>query len=152
MTRLRLILIACLISLLPTMAWAENKPPYWASIGASKARMRTGPGQQFPVIWFYQRAGLPVKVVATYPSWRKVEDPDGTQGWMQANLISDKRSAIVTGEVRPMRDAPNEGAKIVWRASPGVVGKITECADGWCKFDASGKIGYISTAHIWGAN
>ncbi|MBU6252571.1 MAG: hypothetical protein KGN98_05215 [Alphaproteobacteria bacterium] len=152
MTHLRHIIIASLLCLLPSMAIAENKPPYWASIGPSKARMRTGPGQQFPVVWFYQRAGLPVKVVATYPSWRKVEDPDGTQGWMQANLISDKRSGIVIGEVRPMREAPNETARIVWRAAPGVVGKVTECAQGWCKFDAGGRIGYIQTAHLWGAN
>jgi SH3-like domain-containing protein len=114
--------------------------------------MRTGPGQQFPVTWFYQRAGLPVKVVATYPSWRKIEDPDGTQGWMQANLISEKRTAIVRGDVRPMRDEPNEGGRIVWRAAPGVIGKISECADGWCKFDVMGRIGYIATAHLWGAN
>jgi SH3-like domain-containing protein len=71
---------------------------------------------------------------------------------MQANLISEKRTAIVRGDVRPMRDEPNEGGRIVWRASPGVIGKISECADGWCKFDVMGRIGYIATAHLWGAN
>lgn len=135
-----------------TAALAENKVPYWGSIGAGKARMRSGPGQQFPASWLYQRAGLPVKVVATYPSWRKIEDPDGTQGWMQANLLSDKRTAMVRGEVRAMRERPDLSAKIVWRAEPGVIGKITDCANGWCKFDVTGRIGYIETAHIWGAN
>ncbi len=135
-----------------TAALADNKTPYWGSIGAGKARMRTGPGQQFPASWLYQRAGLPVKVIATYPSWRKIEDPDGTQGWMQANLLSDKRTAIVRGEVRAMRERPDLAAKIVWRAEPGVVGKITDCMSGWCKFDVAGRIGYIETAHIWGAN
>jgi len=135
-----------------TAALAENKVPYWGSIGAGKARMRTGPGQQFPASWLYQRAGLPVKVIATYPSWRKIEDPDGTQGWMQANLLSDKRTAVVRGEVRAMREKPDLSAKIVWRAEPGVIGKITDCANGWCKFDVTGRIGYIETAHIWGAN
>lgn len=152
MKLLRLFLAACVLVTATGPATAQLKPPYWASIGASKARMRTGPGQQFPVTWFYQRAGLPVKVVATYPSWRKIEDPDGTQGWMQANLISEKRTAIVRGGVRPMRDEPNEGGRIVWRAAPGVIGKISECADGWCKFDVMGRIGYIATAHLWGAN
>lgn len=135
-----------------TAALAENKVPYWGSIGAGKARMRSGPGQQFPASWLYQRAGLPVKVIATYPSWRKIEDPDGTQGWMQANLLSDKRTAMVRGEVRAMRERPDLSAKIVWRAEPGVIGKITDCANGWCKFDVTGRIGYIETAHIWGAN
>jgi SH3-like domain-containing protein len=152
MIAVRNLIAALLLLSLPTLAVAENKPPYWASISAGQARMRTGPGRQFPVVWMYQRAGLPVKVVATYPSWRKVEDPDGTQGWMQANLISDKRTAIVTGEIRPMRDEPSPAGKIVWRAEPGVVGKITDCAQGWCKFDVGGKLGYIETAHLWGAN
>ena len=146
-----LIAILVLFSV-PSLALAQSKPPYWASINAGKARMRTGPGQQFPVVWMYQRAGLPIKVVATYPSWRKVEDPDGTQGWMQANLISDTRTAIVTGEIRPMRAEPSPTAKIVWRAEPGVTGKITDCANGWCKLDVGGKLGYIETAHLWGAN
>jgi SH3-like domain-containing protein len=71
---------------------------------------------------------------------------------MQANLLSDKRTAIVRDDVRPMREKPNADARIVWRAEPGVVGKISDCANGWCKFDVTGRLGYIEAAHIWGAN
>lgn len=152
MMRLRtLILIAALVAS-PAVAQSQKKVPYWSSINAGKARMRTGPGQQFPASWLYQRAGLPVKVIATYPNWRKIEDPDGTQGWMQANLLSDKRTAIIQGEVRPLREKPDPNAKIVWRAEPGVVGKLSDCANGWCKFDVTGRLGFVETAHIWGAN
>lgn len=132
-------------------AVAQKKPPYWASISAGKARMRTGPGRQFPASWLYQRAGLPVKVVETFPNWRKVQDPDGATGWMQANLLSEQRTAIVRGEVRPMRARPDIGAAISWRAEPGVVGTLTDCAGGWCRFEVNGKAGYIETSHIWGA-
>jgi SH3-like domain-containing protein len=150
--RLCSVLAMAALVMAPVAIRAENKVPYWSSINAGKARMRTGPGQQFPASWLYQRAGLPVKVLATYPNWRKIEDPDGTQGWMQANLLSDKRTAIVRGDVRPMRDKPQADARIVWRAEPGVVGKITDCANGWCKFDVTGRIGYIEAAHLWGVN
>lgn len=146
-----LIALLMLVSM-PSLAVAQSKLPYWASINAGKARMRTGPGQQFPVVWMYQRAGLPVKVIATYPSWRKVEDPDGTQGWMQANLISEKRTAIVIGEIRPMRAAPSISGKVIWQVEPGVSGAITDCAQGWCKLDVGGKQGYLETTHLWGAN
>ena len=149
MKLLRLFLAALLFAS-PAMVAAEQKPPYWASIGAGKARMRTGPGQQFPATWFYQRAGLPVKVIATYPSWRKIQDPDGTIGWMQANLISEVRTAMVLGDVQTMHQRPSADARVVWRAEPGVIGKITDCENGWCKFDVSGRIGYISTASLWG--
>ena len=131
-------------------ASAQQKPPYWASIVASEARLRTGPGRQFPASWLYQRANLPVKVIATYPNWRKIEDPDGTQGWMQANLISQDRTGLVIGEVRALRDKPSTSAHIIFRAEPGVVGKISDCGRGWCKLDVRGRMGYIEATHIWG--
>jgi hypothetical protein len=74
--------------------------------------MRTGPGKNYPAKWLYRRADLPIKVLEVYPSWRKVQDPDGETGWMLVNLLSDTRTAIVTGnEPRPMHEAPNAGAR-----------------------------------------
>jgi SH3-like domain-containing protein len=131
---------------------AETKPPYWASIGAGQARMRTGPGRQFPASWLYQRPDLPVKVIAVYPNWRKIEDPDGTQGWMQANLIAADRTGLVTGDVRPLRDKPSENGTIIFRAEPGVVGKLSDCKRGWCKLDVKGRMGFIAASHIWGVD
>lgn len=142
----------CLIGITANEAAAQKKPPYWASISAGKARMRAGPGRQFPASWLYQRANLPVKVIETYPNWRKVEDPDGTIGWIQANLLSEDRTAIVRGEIRPLRASPDSSASISWRAEPGVVGKITDCDDGWCRIEVKGRAGYIETRHIWGAD
>ena len=140
--------IAMLVT--PTIVSAQQKTPYWASISAGKARMRTGPGREFPASWLYQRADLPVRVIETYPNWRKIEDPDGTKGWVQANLLSNNRTALITGDVRELRASADAGAPVVWRAKPGVVGRISQCARGWCLFDARGRAGYIQAAHIWG--
>ncbi len=132
-------------------ALAQKKLPYWASISAGKARMRTGPGQQFPASWLYQRAGLPVRIIEIYPNWRKIEDPDGTQGWMQANLLSDARTALVKkGSVRSLYEKPRSDARVLWRVEPGVVGKLSDCAQGWCRLDVLGRMGYIEAEHIWG--
>lgn len=124
--------------------------PYWASISVDHARMRKGPSQDVPVIWEYRRKDLPVKVVARHENWRKVEDPDGTQGWMAARLLSRTRTAIVTGAIRPMRATADDSAAISYRAEPGVVGRISECQNGWCQFDVTGRKGWIRTEHIWG--
>lgn len=143
--------IAALILLLATEARAQDKkPPYWASIVPSQARIRTGPGRNFPAIWQYQRAGLPVKVIAIFPSWRKIEDPDGAQGWMQANMLTDERTGMVTGGVQPLRAKPDASAAIVWRAETGVVGKLRSCSSGWCDFDVKGRRGWIEASHLWG--
>lgn len=128
----------------------DKAPPYWASIVPNAARIRTGPGRNFPAVWEFRRAGLPVKVVAVQPSWRKVEDPDGAQGWMQSNMLSEDRTGMVQGEVAPMRARPDATAPIVWRAAPGVVGKLRECRAGWCDFDVKGRRGWIEAASLWG--
>jgi SH3-like domain-containing protein len=135
------------------IAQTKRETPYWASISAGKALMRTGPGKNYPAKWLYQRADLPVKILEVYPSWRKVQDPDGESGWMLVNLLSDTRTAIVIGaEPRPLREAPQPNARIVYRAEPGVVGRLSECARNWCRFDAAGRRGFIQFDHIWGTD
>lgn len=134
----------------PAAAQSDVAVPYWASISVDEARMRKGPSPDVPVIWEYRRKNLPVKVIARHENWRKVEDPDGTQGWMAARLLSRTRTAIVTGEIRPMRTAADASAPVAYRAEPGVVGRITNCKDGWCLFDVKGRRGWIETDHIWG--
>lgn len=144
------VLIILTALLLPSVANAQRKAPYWASISAGKARMRTGPGREFPATWLYQRANLPVRVIETYPNWRKIEDPDGARGWVQANLLSNDRTAVVVGGIRELRANADARAAVVWRAEPGVVGRISQCARGWCLFDAKGRTGYVQAGHLWG--
>jgi SH3-like domain-containing protein len=115
--------------------------------------MRTGPGKNYPAVWLYVRADLPIKVVEVYPNWRKIEDPDGAQGWMLVHLLSDTRTAVVTGDApRAMRDAPDDGAAIVYRAEPGVVGRLSRCEGDWCLLDVGGRKGFIRKAHVWGVD
>jgi SH3-like domain-containing protein len=124
--------------------------PYWASLSANEARMRTGPGRTYPASWVYQRSGLPMQVIEVYPGWRKVRDPDGTEGWMIANLLSAQRTAIVRDAEVMLRDAPASDAHVAWRAEPGAVGKLSRCSAGWCRFDAAGRAGFVETEHLWG--
>ncbi|WP_188054818.1 SH3 domain-containing protein [Sphingosinithalassobacter sp. CS137] len=133
-------------------AQAQRSPPYYASISASRARMRTGPGRNYPAIWLYVREDLPIRVVDIYGDWRKIEDPDGTQGWMQVNLLSDTRTAMVVGATVEMRAAARENARINWRAQAGVVGRISKCGRGWCWFDVRGRGGYVEQTRLWGVD
>lgn len=139
------------------MAGAEaqrTRPtPYMASIAAGRAMMRTGPGQTYPGRWLYVRPDLPIRVVEIYRNWRKVQDPDGTTGWMMVGLLSDQRTAIVRGNAaRPMHEAPDESSPVRFRAEPGVVGRVSRCAGGWCHFDVRGRGGYIRIDQVWGVD
>ena len=149
-------IIAATIAMLAADATAhaaeqKQKVPYFAAISAGRARMRTGPARAYPASWLYQRAGLPIRVIAVFKDWRKIEDPDGTQGWMQGNLLTQSRSGIVKSpEPIEMHERPMAGSKLMWRAAPGVVGRISQCGDGWCRFDVKGQAGFVQTAGLWG--
>jgi SH3-like domain-containing protein len=142
-----------LLAAVPADAQKERPTPYWASISAGKAMMRTGPGKNYPATWFYQRADLPIKVIEVYPNWRRVQDPDGTTGWMLVHLLSETRTALVTGpEPRPLYEKPDESSPIAYRAQPGVVGRITRCQGDWCLLDVKGKRGCIRRDYFWGTD
>ncbi|WP_210358833.1 SH3 domain-containing protein [Sphingomonas beigongshangi] len=129
----------------------KKAPPFFGSIAAGRARMRTGPGRTYPANWLYQRADLPVRVIAVFKEWRKVEDPDGAQGWMLAALISERRTAIVRGsQPIDMRERPSPGGRLMWRAEPGVVGRLSQCGGGWCRLDVKGQAAYVETRDLWG--
>ena len=131
----------------------DKQPPYWASIASGEAMMRTGPGRNYPGIWLYKRRDLPIRVVQIYPNWRKIEDPDGQQGWMLVTLLSDRRTGIVKpGAPRDIRVNPNANAPVRYRAEPGVVGRIKKCDGTWCKFEIGKRQGYIAQGELWGVN
>jgi len=153
-TRFLMALVAPALVAVATPTLAAKKMPYWASLNAGEVMMRKGPGRNFPADWLYKRKGLPVKVVKAYKAehaeWRRIQDPDGAEGWVQANLLTEKRSALIVGDVRPLRQKPAPDSPIVWRAEPGVVGSISQCANGWCLFDAKGRVGYVEISQLFG--
>ncbi len=150
----RIILAVAAVALaVPSLAaLVDKKTPYFGSISAGKARMRTGPGRSYPSSWLYQRADLPVKVLDIYDhgAWYKVEDPGGIQGWMMGTLISETRTGLVMGTVAELRDTPRDAGRIRWRVAPGVVGRLSKCARGWCYFDVRGRGGYVEAVRLWG--
>ena len=122
--------------------------PYWASIAAGEAMMRTGPDRSYPATWVYRRKDLPIRVLQIEGAWRRVQERDGTTGWMLATLLAKRRTALIVGETRPILDGPD--GKLLWRAEPGVVGRISDCDGRWCKIEIGEKRGYIAQDAIWG--
>lgn len=130
----------------------DREVPYWATLRADEVNMRVGPSPDYKIDWVYRRPGLPMKVVRLVEGWRLVEDPDGTRGWVVARLLSPERGAIVIGKgLAAMREAASESAPARWHAEPGVVGKLGQCSDGWCRFEVKGREGWIRAERLWGA-
>ena len=142
-----------LAALLPCPAVAQERAvPYWASISAGQAVMRTGPDRGYPALWLYHRRDLPVRVMRVMGAWRQVQERDGSSGWMLAALLSAQRTAIVTGGVRSIREAPAESARILYQAEGGVVGRINRCDGSWCRIAVGDKAGFIAQGEVWGTS
>src|SRR3546814_1406620 len=67
-------------------------------------------------------------------------------------MVSGQRTAMVRNSVQGLRARPDAGAPILWRAEPGVVGVLSDCASSWCKFTVDGRGGYVRSEGIWGVS
>ena len=144
------LVIALLVVAVPATA-QDKVPPYWASIASGEAMVRTGPGRNYPGTWLYQRRDLPVRVLKIYQSWRLIEDPEGTRGWMLVTLLSDQRTAIVKpGQPRRIHEQRNPGSRVAYLAEAGVVGRIENCNGAMCSFAVGRRTGWIAQAELHG--
>ena len=137
---------------MPAPAHAQdNEPPYWASLKVDRANMRVGPDRSYPIDWVYVREGLPLKVVRKSGGWRLVEDQDGSRGWVLGRFLSRERYAVAINDgYAPIYAEASTGARLLWRAQPGVIGHLGDCANDWCEFRIGDKKGWVQAAHIWG--
>jgi SH3-like domain-containing protein len=124
--------------------------PRFVSLKSDRAYLRTGPGDRYPVSWIYVRKGLPVEIVREYGIWRQIRDIGGSIGWMNKQLISGNRTAVVIGTERTMYATPDVGGRAVWRIAPGAIVRVVLCSEAWCRVDRGGKSGYILRVQLWG--
>lgn len=124
--------------------------PRFASLAADRINVRTGPGKQYPLRWIYARAGLPVKIVEEFDTWRKIQDQDGDDGWVHVSLLSGRRTVSIVKDVATIRRTPDADARIVMRAEPGVIGRLVSCQPNWCEIEIEHRTGWVERGAIWG--
>jgi SH3-like domain-containing protein len=155
MIRLLAPVLACLFLVAPP-ALAQSRGtetlpiPRYVSLRSDEVNIRTGPGVQYPIEWVFTRRSMPVEVVEQFEHWRKIRDIEGTTGWVHQSMLSGKRFAIVTGEVRGLRRKPEQGSGDAARLEPGVIGQILECQGQFCRIEAGGMKGWLARSEFWG--
>ncbi len=126
--------------------------PRFVSLRAESVNLRVGPNARYPVEWIYVRRQLPVEVVAEFDTWRRIRDPDGTEGWVHSSMLSGRRTGIVKGEIQPLRRSASQPADVVANLEPGVIVEIRRCAPGldYCRVEVAGVQGWIKRESLWG--
>jgi len=140
-------------ALFATAAVAEDPTPHFGSLDNPKVYLREGPSYSHRILWVYRRKGLPVKVVAGYDVWRRIEDSQGTVGWIHSSMLSDARTIVVTSaKPAPVREDDGPSSKILALAQPGVIAKLEACSPAECEIATDGIDGWIEKKNIWGVS
>tara|TARA_B100000686_G_C16598927_1_gene867588 strand:+ start:444 stop:971 length:528 start_codon:yes stop_codon:yes gene_type:complete len=125
--------------------------PYFVNLKWNKANVRSGPGKQYPILWQFQRARLPIEIIGEYDSHFKIRYLDGDQGWLHKRLIQKKeRWAMVQPTSQVLRNKPDINSKPIFIAESGVIGKVLICREKWCKLEIKKMSGWIPKNFIWG--
>jgi SH3-like domain-containing protein len=121
--------------------------------------MRKGPGLEFPTLWVFRRAGLPVEIIRETDGWRQVRDADGAQGWVVQSMLSGRRTGLIAPwDAKPgtapaqiqLKAAERESAADVANVEAGVIANITSCSGQWCRVSVGEIKGYVEQTKLWG--
>ena len=135
--------------------------PRYASLKTDRVNLREGPSKDHRTLWVFQRAGMPVEIVAEFETWRRIRDSEGTEGWVLHSLLSGRRTAIVTASkgadkaAIPLRARADDGAEDEARLEAGVIGSVKSCTGSWCRLVVALPTkrdvdGYIHQDRLWG--
>jgi SH3-like domain-containing protein len=122
----------------------------WKSFKSDDVNVRTGPGTRYPIKWIYKRKNMPLKVLAKYDNWYKIEDFEGETGWAHPNMLSEKRTFVVSANEVIMKKSLKENSRSIVKLEKGVIGTIDECLEDLCKIEIEKYIGYVPSSSIWG--
>ena len=139
---------------------ATNLPlPRFASLKSDRVNLREGPSKEHRTKWIYEKAGLPVEIIAEFETWRRVRDSEGAEGWVLHSLLSGRRTALVApwGKDKPvaLRSKPDDAAPMTAALMPNVLGVVRSCDQKWCRIVGEGAEGqkfdgYVPQGQLWG--
>jgi SH3-like domain-containing protein len=139
--------------------------PRYVSLKTDRVNLREGPSKDHRTTWVFQRAGLPVEIVAEFETWRRIRDAEGTEGWVLHSLLSGRRTSLVMpwakGDAKgdappiPLLARADERADPVARLQPNVIVNVRACSGSWCRVTvvlpgARDIEGFVRQDRLWG--
>ncbi|MBF9233163.1 SH3 domain-containing protein [Microvirga alba] len=135
--------------------------PRYVSLKTDRVNLREGPSKDHRTAWVFQRAGLPVEIIAEYETWRRIRDSEGTEGWVLHSLLSGRRTGLVMpwakGKIASINllDRADDRGGTVAQLQPGVIANIKTCDGTWCRIviileRARDVDGYVRQDKLWG--
>lgn len=126
--------------------------PRYVSLKGAGGNVRRGPSFEHRIDWVFRHRAMPLRIVAEFGHWRRVEDNEGQGGWIHYSLLSGVRTVLVTEPQTELHARADERSEVVAIAQEGVIGKLGACLRDWCEIDADGEDGWVQKTRLWGVD
>ncbi len=124
--------------------------PRFVSMKAAEGNVRRGPSLTHRIDWVFKRRGMPLEITAEYGHWRRVRDRDGAGGWVHYALLSGARTVLIENDMTQVFTRPDTRAPVAAAFELGVIARLGECNEDWCKVTAGGYRGWARKDQLWG--
>jgi len=125
------------------------------AVSGKTINMRSGPGTKYKILWKLG-SGFPLKVLKKKGSWLRVQDFEGTIGWVNKGVVNHVPHMIVKVHRKSkkrinVRSGPSTRNRIVAKAHYGVVFRTLQRKNGWVKVrHERGVTGWVKRSLLWG--
>ena len=125
--------------------------PRYVSTKFSTVNARSGPGDDFRLVWTYRARGLPLQVIAETEDWRRVCDPEGGVAWVHRRTVGAARTVLrASPRELPLRRRPSETAGASAVLAGRAIAQLKRCDKGWCRVSADKAEGWVRQGEVWG--
>lgn len=144
--------IAALIALMLTPLLAEALE--FKSVAVPKATLYDAPSASAKKILLLSQ-NYPVEIIVNLGEWLKVRDAQGAISWVEAKLLSDRRTVMVIAASAEIRSGADAASHLLATLEKDVVLEIADAklTNGWLKIKhRDGITGFILISSVWGFN
>lgn len=125
--------------------------PRYVSLKFDDVNARSGPGDDYRLLWVYHAKDLPLQIVAETKDWRRVCDPTGALSWVKATGVDGRRTVIrLKPEPLPLLDKPGASGKTSAILAAHSTAFLDGCRGNWCQLKAAGVSGWTPAGEVWG--
>jgi SH3-like domain-containing protein len=127
---------------------------YFVSLRSNETNARSGPGLSYPIKFTFKLRSLPIQVISEYDNWSEIKDYNGDTGWIDQNLLTKKREAMIRTAKSFVNfySQPTEKSRILLRLENNVIGSFIRCEKNWCGIKVDGEKGWVKREELWGVD
>ncbi|MFL1780579.1 SH3 domain-containing protein [Candidatus Hepatincolaceae symbiont of Richtersius coronifer] len=132
--------------------------PFFLSTRDDVTNIRSGPSLDYPIVHIYKKKGMPLKILDKNKDWYYSEDFIGNEGWVYKNLLSSRKTAVITAKSSTIYKTASSFSKALLILERNNIINIISCKPTgvFCKVNFQSSIleleitGWISTSDMWG--